>query len=385
MGKARRSTARIGGWIALAVVMAAALTVTAYALTRGAKHPPKRPLAVAIHEALTAGPVAGVRAEFSVSQHLLPGASSLFDRSLTGGAHGTLWASGDRVKLVVRSRLGTVVAGYDGSSVTVYVPKQHAAFRLAVPHHSDAASHEGGSPPSVAEIRTALARLGRTFDFSGAIPGNVAGRPAYTVRVSLRHDAGVVGPLALAWDAVHGTPLRLALYPRGSSRPAIALQVSHIHYGSLSAQDTTVHLPAGTAVTPVHLPTRGEIRHALKHAHARVHGSVAPLSAVPPAVAGGLPRTVARSFSGAKGSGLVAVYGRGLGSVLVIERKASARAAHAGAHDSILPSVRINGTRGAQLTTTLGTVVTFTRSGTEYIVLGARAPSTVLAVARALS
>ena len=62
MGRARRSTARFGIWLALAAVMAAALTVTAYALTHGGKHPPKRSLAAAIHHALSSKPVAGVSA-----------------------------------------------------------------------------------------------------------------------------------------------------------------------------------------------------------------------------------------------------------------------------------------------------------------------------------
>ena len=385
MGMARRSTARLGGWLALAAVMAAALTVTAYALTRSSERPPKRPLAVAIHNALTAKDVSGVRAQFTISQHLIPGASSLLDGALLGGAHGTIWASGDRVRLVVRSQLGRVEAGFDGRAVTLYAPNRHAAYRVAVPHHGgDTASRNHGSPPSLADIRRTLSELGRTLDISGAVPGNVAGRPAYTVRISARHDSGLIGPLALAWDAAHGTPLRVALYPRGASQPAIELQVTHIRYGKLAAGDTAVRMPAGTHVTAVELPTRAELRHAVDNARSDGHSSAAPPSAAAPATAAGLPRTVARSFSRSGARGLLAVYGRGLGSVVVIERQASGEAA-ARSDGSLFPSIRINGARGSQLVTTLGTIVSFRRGGTEFVVLGARQPSTIIAVARALS
>ncbi|HET6847857.1 MAG TPA: hypothetical protein VFH74_03295 [Gaiellales bacterium] len=387
MGRARRSTARIGIWLALAAVMAAALTVTAYALTRGSKHPPKRSLAAAIHHAMASKPVAGVSADFTVSQHLLPGTSSLLDSSPLAGAQGSVWASGDRARLVVRSQLGTAQVGLDGHTVTLYLPKQHAAYRLALPKgHADAKPHESGTP-SLAEIRHTLSELGRTLNISGAIAGNVAGQPAYTVRISSRHDSGLIGPLAVAFDAAHGTPLRVALYPRGSSTPAIALQVSHIHYGAVPASQTALKLPSGTHVTRVHLPSKAEITHAMTHAQRSTHSSAAAVTSAAPASLAGMPRTAARELSSAKaGNGLLAVYGHGLGAVVVIEHAMTGGRSHAGApsSSSMLPSVRINGARGNILQTTLGTIVTFDRGGKQFVVLGARPVSTILAAARAL-
>ena len=385
MGRARRSTARIGIWLALAAVMAAALTVTAYALTRGSKHPPRRSLAGAIHHAMSSKPVAGISADFTVSQHLLPGASSLLDSSPLAGATGSVWTSGDHARLVVRSQLGTAEVGLAGRTLTLYLPQQHAAYQVALPKaQADANAHDSGTP-SLAEIRQTLAELGRTLDISGAVAGNVAGRPAYTVRISSRHDSGLIGPLALAFDADHGTPLRVALYPRGSSRAAIAFQVGHIHYGSIPASRTTVKLPSGTHVTQVQLPTRAEVKHAVSHAQKSTHGSRAPVTAATPATLAGMPRTAARTLSSANGSGLLAVYGHGLGAVVVIERATGERSARSSSGpQSMLPAVRINGARGSLIQTTLGTIVTFDRGGKQYVVLGARPAATILAAARAL-
>jgi hypothetical protein len=385
MGRARRSTARIGIWLALAAVMAAALTVTAYALTRGSGKPPKRSLAAAIHTALASKPVAGVHADFTVSQHLLPGAGFLLDSSPLAGATGTIWASGDHARLLVRSQLGTAEVGLDGRTVTLYVPSRHAAYVLDLPkHRADAAAHDSGAP-SLSDIRHTLAELGRTLNISGAVPGTVAGRPAYTVRVSSRQDSGLIGPLALAWDAAHGTPLRVALYPRGSSRAAIAFDVTHINYGTVPGSQTAVRLPAGTHVTHVHLPSRAELTGALEHAKKSSHSSAARVSSAAPASLAGLQRTSARTFTSAKGGGLLALYGHGLGAVVVIEHAAGkARPGDASESSSMLPPVQINGVRGSVLQTTLGTVVTFSRGGTQYVVLGARPASTILAAARAL-
>jgi hypothetical protein len=385
MGRARRSTARFGIWLALAAAMAAALTVTAYALTHGGKHPPKRSLAAAIHHALSSKPVAGVRADFTVSQHLLPGTSSLLDSSPLAGAQGSVWASGEHARLVLRSQLGTAEVGLDGHTVTLYLPKQREAYRLALPEqHADSRTHDS-STPSLAEISHTLSQLGRTLDISDAIAGNVAGRPAYTVRISARHDSGLIGPLAVAFDAAHGTPLRVALYPRGSSTPALAFQVSHIHYGAVPASQTTLKLPAGTHITHVDLPARAKLRHAAKQAEQSAHSSAAPVTGAAPASLAGMPRTVARTLTSAKGKGLLAVYGHGLGAVVVIEHATGGRA-HADAHGSgsMLPPVRINGARGSMLQTTLGTIVTFDRGGTQYVVIGAQPASTILAAARAL-
>src|SRR5947208_584222 len=71
------------------------------------------------------------------------------------------------------------------------------------------------------EMRRTLARRA---DVSGAEPSNVAGREAYTVRISPKHDGGLIGAGELAWDAAHGTPLRAAVYAAGDPRPVLELQ-----------------------------------------------------------------------------------------------------------------------------------------------------------------
>ncbi|MDX6548584.1 MAG: hypothetical protein QOG33_2134 [Gaiellales bacterium] len=382
MGK--RLSARIVGWVGLGVVMLVALTVTAFALARGnGNTPPKRPLAVALHNALTAPAVAGVSAQFTVSQHLLPGSSSFLSSSPLAGATGTVWAGQGRVRVEVHSQLGTDQLSYDGSTVTLYDAKHHAGYVLPVrsAHHAaDAKSSK--RPPSLSDITRMLAQISPQAAVSGATPDNIAGRPAYTVRVSARHDSGLFGPLALAWDAAHGTPLHVALYARGSSTPALELTVTHISYGALPLRDLTVSLPHGTHTTRLHLPSKSKVRSAAKQAKATDGIAAArhvgfPLAA--PAKLAGMTRELVKSN---KDAGVLIVYGHGLGSIVVIERKAGG--AGAGQVPSLPTSVSVNGAKGRELETTLGTIVTFTRGGVSFTVLGSQPAATILSAAASL-
>ncbi len=105
MGK--RSSVRVLGWAGLALVMLGAVSVTAMALTAShGKVPPSKPLAVALHDAATAPPSAGVTAHFAVHQHLIPGSSTLLSSGPLAGATGTVWAAGGE-----GARVGALAAG----------------------------------------------------------------------------------------------------------------------------------------------------------------------------------------------------------------------------------------------------------------------------------
>ena len=379
----RTSSARLAGWLGLFVILSAALAVTAFALTRSdGPKPPKRPLAAAIRSSFAGKPVMGVSADFAITQHLLPGASTLVSQSL--GATGHVWATHGFVHLQVRSsQLGVVDATFNGRRAMLWDRKAHTAFVLAVKH--DHADHtRTGGLPSLAEIQSALTRATRYVGLSGAIPSTVAGRPAYTIRVTPRHAAGLLGAAELAWDSQHGTPLRFAIYPRGSSTPAIEIAVTNIRYGAVPASYLVVRPTAGTQIERVHLPKRSELASASKQAHS-VTGMSAVAGAVgfrlvAPAVAGHRVRTSVRSVSLGGSPAALVVYGRGLGATVVLEQRAGA---HANALSS-LPAATIAGAPGHELDTTLGTLVQFTRGGVTYTVAGFQPSATIVSAARSL-
>ena len=75
----------------------------------------------------------------------------------------------------------------------------------------------GQAPIGRPKIEEAIAKLRKHANVSGATPANVAGQPAYTVRVSPKESGSLIGGAELSFDAEHGVPLRAALYSSTSS------------------------------------------------------------------------------------------------------------------------------------------------------------------------
>jgi hypothetical protein len=229
-----------------------------------------------------------------------------------------------------------------------------------------------------------LTELSSQALLSGAIPGNLAGQPAYTVKLTPRHNPGLFGQFQLAWDAAHGVPLRFAVYARGSSTPALEMAVSHISYGKLPVSDLALQLPPGTHVERVHLPKR-EVRSAAKHTTS-ASGPAAVARAVgfrliaPHTLAGQVRQQVRSIDLGGDHSAALLVYGRGLGAVFVLEQRTS----HQASMLAGLPSAKVNGARGRELETTLGTLVQFSRGGVTYTVVGSQPASTIMGAAQSL-
>jgi hypothetical protein len=112
---------RFTGWIVLVAILIAAVTVSAFALTRGGgPTPPKRSLAGAIRAMAKDRPVAGVAAKFRIDTDLVPGSSSSFSVSPLNGATGTVWAGKGGVRLVVHSEFGTTQLGFSKGRLVLY-------------------------------------------------------------------------------------------------------------------------------------------------------------------------------------------------------------------------------------------------------------------------
>jgi outer membrane lipoprotein-sorting protein len=388
MGIIKRSSATsLIGWLILAVALLSAITVTAYAMTRsGAAKPPKRSLASAVHRIFTAKPVTGVSAQFRVDQHLLAGTStSLSSNPLLQGATGSIWVGGGRARLVVNSQLGSTSVAYDGHQVTLYNRKSHTAYVLPVKHHQKPGGAAEHNVPTMAAITHALAQASKFAILSGAIPSNVAGREAYTVHVSPRHNGGLFGEFDLAWDAAHAVPLRFAIFPRGSSTAALSVSVTHIRYGAIPARALSMTPPAGTKIVHVHMPSRHE--HAMQQAHvAPAVGAAAASRAVgftvaAPKTLAGFPQHQVRAISIGSHRAALATYGRGLGTIFLLEQRTSGSKSAL----SSLPSVSVAGIRAHELDTTLGSVIQWSRGGVTYTIAGSQSAERLMSAAQSLA
>jgi outer membrane lipoprotein-sorting protein len=403
----RISTARLIVTVFAVVAFIAAVTaVTALALDGNGPRPPARGLAAAIHDALAGGPVSGMSADITFTDRLI-GSTSTGAGAGTGvgassplltGASGRLWVSADgQARLELQSSRGDTEISLSRDAVTLYDVATNTLYEWALPTAtaSGATGASGSQPdqlPTVATIESALEKLMGTADLSGAEPTNIGSAPAYSVTISPKHPAGLLGEARLGWDAMHGMPLDVAIYASGDSTPVLELKVTSVSFGRVSPSVFAITPPASARVVRIAPPATPGAGSGSPGRIVDATGVAAVSAALPftldaPATLAGLSRGRV-TLIGLNGKhAAVALYGDGLGSIAVVELQAdSTQHASGGIVGALgsLPRVQVNGVSGSELATALGTAVEFTRDGIDYVVAGFVAPAAVEAVARGL-
>lgn len=379
------STSRLLLAVGAVVLLAAAATAIAVAASGGGPTPPAKPLAQALADAADAPKVDGVTARVTFTNTLLP-SGALTGRvgsALLSGATGRLWVTNDgRGRLELQSNAGDTQVLWARRDVTVYDASSNTAYKLTLPARPSSTSKQG-APPTVDQITTFLSKLANYANVSGAQPSDVAGRPAYTVTVSPKASAGLIGSLEVAWDADHGVPLRVEIYARGSSSPTLALKVTDISYGAVSSSDVSVPVPAGAHV--VDLGGLGPNAQGSGSTHT-VTGlaavqAAAPFSVSAPDALGGLSRSNVELIGGKT---VLVTYGHGLATIVVVERGGDGSPAPAAGMLGSLPSVRIDGVVAHEFATQLGTVLQWQQRGVSYTLAGSIPAAAAEAAARGL-
>jgi outer membrane lipoprotein-sorting protein len=359
------------------LVLAIGVSLTAIALAiGGTAKPPAKPLAQAVHDALSAPAIEGVSAEVTLTDHLLEGANlaegagqgggGVASNPLISGASGRLWIAKDgRLRLELQSEKGDTEIVYDGHTISAYDAASNTVYRYTpsakeggwtgyAPLKKNEPSHsgDGGQVPSVAKIEQAIAHIRKHAGLSEATPDVVAGQPAYTVRLSPKEGGSLLGGAELSFDADNGVPLRSAIYSSTSSAPVIELAAGEVSFGSIPPSVFQISPPPGAKVEELSLPTG---KHGAEHGENKQ----------------------------ASGHPSLTTHGKGLSSIAVIESKADKNNDDGKALDG-LPKVEIDGVKASELRTELGTVLTFERSGVRFVLAGAVAPGAVEALAKGL-
>jgi outer membrane lipoprotein-sorting protein len=349
--------------------------------------PPPKPLAQAIHDALAAPDSAGITASVRFTNRLFPSGSLLGGNAsaLMSGATGRLWLTNDgRGRLELQSDAGDVQIVWNKDKVTAYDASSNTAYTFNLPASAtESSSPANGAAPSLTQITDFLSNLGERADVSAAQPTDIAGRPAYNVTISPKHDGGLLGSAELAWDAEQGVPLRVAVYAQGSSKPVLELTATDISYGSVPASAVDVSPPAGAKtmdLSSAATPQNGSDKTNAATGLAAVQAAV-DFPVVAPDTLVGLPRKDVRTV---KGNNALVIYGQGLGAIVVVERKADATGTQQSGPMSALPSVSLDGLTGHELATQLGTAIEWQRNGVSFVLAGSLPPAAAESAARAL-
>jgi outer membrane lipoprotein-sorting protein len=392
----RISTRRLLALCAAALVVAVGGTALAIAASSGGPVPKRKPLANAVHDALAAPQVSGVTARVRFTNHLFSSDDLNGSNPVMSGATGRLWATDDgRFRLELQSDGGDAQVVSDGRSWWAYDGRSHTVHRGTVPqeHRAHAREHRWHTP-SVTRIQRVINRVMKKAAVTGPTPTNVAGEPAYTVRMEPRRNGGLLGGLEFAWDAAHGTPLRGAIYARGEADPVLELAATDIQFGKVDSAVFDIPAPKAGKVQRVKPRehgdgARGGDAHG-RRAHKPVTGVTRvrarlgfPLAA--PATLGGRKRThVALVGRDARHRGALVTYGRGLDGIAVVEHRVDAGAKRDPLDSGKLPTVSVGGASAKELSTPLGTVLRFERAGVSYTVLASAPRAVVEAAARGL-
>jgi hypothetical protein len=373
--------------IAAAFTLAGGGAAIAVAAGGGGPTPPPKALDRAIHDALSAPAPQGITARVKFTNKLFPSGSLLGSAgsALMSSASGRLWATNDgRGRIELQSDAGDAQIVWNTSSIRVYDASSNSVYRVNLPHHASTPDAGKHGPPALTEIDSLLKTLAAHAAVSAAQPTTIAGRPAYSVSVSPKHDGGLLASARLAWDSERGLPLRIAILAQGSSSPVLELAVTGISYGPVASSDVDVQPPAKAQVVDLTAPAHGSSG----DKSAPVTGLAAVRAAtgfpvVAPDTLVGLPRQDVRLVDRNGSKAALVVYGHGLGAIVVVERKAAGSQGQSSALSS-LPTVSLDGISAHELSTQLGTVLEWQRGGTAYVLAGSLPASAAETAAREL-
>ncbi len=368
--------------VVVALVTGGAVVGVAASTGSGAKPSPK-PLAYAIHDALTAPRPAGVTARVTFTNNLLP-SGALFGNAgsaLLSGASGRLWLTNDgRGRIELQSDAGDVQIVWTKATASVYDASANTVYKLALPATRES-NRETRTPPTVVQISDFLTKLAQHLDLSGAKPMTAAGQPAYGASLTPKEIGGLLGSVRIAWDAQHGIPLGVGVYAKGTSSPALRFSVTHIAYGLVPASAVDVAPPAGAKVVDLGTLTGKSGSDNAKPKPVTGLEAVraaAGFDVIAPDTIGGLQRTNTLLVGGKQ---VLVVYGEGPGAIVVAERKADAAQSRGGLLTA-LPPVSLGGVTGHELTTQLGTLIEWQRDGVTYVLAGSVPSATAETAAR---
>ncbi len=385
------STKRLLAVIAGAVAVIAAGTAIAVAASGPGPVPPQKSLAAAVHTAISAPSPQGISARISFTNHLIDASDIQGSDPILNGTTGRLWVTSEQLRLELQGTNGDAQVVVNGNSFWVYDPTSNTVYEGKLPAEGSAKSNGSQEAlPSVTQIQSEITRLMDHVDLSGAIPGDVAGRPAYTVQISPKHAGGLLGSAQLAWDALRGVPLRVAVYARNDSSPVLELKATSISYGTVPGSTFAMSAPSGAKVVTVSTPAgSGHAPKAGKHTEISGLAAVARHLSFPlvaPNKLVGLQRQSVTLLDWAGSPAALVTYGQNAGAIAVIEQRSDQSAtSSSGDHQGLnLPTVSINGATGQELDTALGTMLRFSRGGVSYTVVGSVPPTAAEVAARAL-
>jgi len=183
------------------------------------------------------------------------GSSQLGDlAALLGGSNtARVWYAGDtKMRLALVGTQGETDMIRNGSDVWLWNSEQKSANHLTLP--ADAKTGRPGpiagqvpkTPQEAADA--ALAAIDPTTTVTTTGAAKVAGRNAYELVLSPKDASSLIGQVRLAIDAEHHVPLRVDVYAKNATTPAVRVAFQQISFAVPDAEQFKFNPPPGTTV-----------------------------------------------------------------------------------------------------------------------------------------
>ena len=167
-----------------------------------------------------------------------PGAAADLAALFAGITTARIWhAPGARDRLALLGPQGETDLIRNGSDLWVWNSIDKKANHLNLP----ARRAEPGRPdPAAVDLTTGVTTTGAV---------TVAGRDAYELVLSPKDKSSLIGQVRLAIDAEHHIPLRVDVYAKNATSPAVRVAFQQISFAVPDAEQFTFNPPPGTKVT----------------------------------------------------------------------------------------------------------------------------------------
>jgi outer membrane lipoprotein-sorting protein len=173
--------------------------------------------------------------------------------SLLGGSNtARVWYAGEtKARLALIGKQGETDVIRNGSDVYVWKSTEKTASHYVVPadaaaKHKQMESAQTMTPQQAADA--ALAQIGPSTAVSTTGAAKVAGRDAYELVLSPKDTSSLIGQVRLAIDAEKHIPLRVDVYAKNATSPAVRVAFQQISFTVPDDQQFVFKAPVGTKV-----------------------------------------------------------------------------------------------------------------------------------------
>jgi outer membrane lipoprotein-sorting protein len=170
---------------------------------------------------------------------------------LAGSNTARVWYAGEeKMRLALVGTQGETDVIRNGNDVWLWNSTEKSANHLALPAGADERHSVAQMPKTPKEAAdAALAAIDPTTTVTTTGAAKVAGRDAYELVLSPKDSSSLIGQVRLAIDAEHHIPLRVDVYAKNATSPAVRVAFQQISFAVPDAEQFKFNPPPGTKVT----------------------------------------------------------------------------------------------------------------------------------------